>query len=154
MRLIREYARTDGLRRALLLVLEQATLPYATGSAPMPGGNTGAALLFGDGAGVSELDRVTVRPGADLASVPAVISARCRDARDTTLVVGASVADQVSELPGSDIRTALAERPHTGAWWELAGALADAETSRLVLADYDDESRSLCLADFSLNSPG
>ena len=154
MRLIREYARTDGLRRALLLVLEQATLPYATGAAPMPSGDTGVALLFGDGAAVPELDYVTVRPGTALASIPAAISARSADASDTTVVVGAALARQASELPGTDIRTGLAEQPHTGAWWELAGALADAKTSRLVLADYDDESHSLCLAGFSLNSPG
>ena len=155
MRLIREYARTDGLRRSLLLVLEQATLPHATGAAVMPAGNTGVAVLFGDGAAVSGLDQVTVRPGTPLSSLPAAISAVSPGhGADTTVVVGASLAQQASDLSGTDVRTAVADRPHTGAWWELAGALADAKTSRLVLADYDDESRSLCLATFSLDGPG
>ncbi|HEU5332540.1 MAG TPA: hypothetical protein VFU73_07250 [Actinocrinis sp.] len=154
MRLIREYARTDGLRRALLLVLEQATLPYATGGAPMPGGNSGVALLFGDGDGVSEFDRVSVRPGTALSALPTKINPLISNHNDTTLIVGASLTNQTSDLHGADVRIAAADQPHVGAWWELAGALADAKTSHLTLADYDDESRSLCLATFSVDGPG
>lgn len=161
MRLIREYARTDGLRRALLLVLDQATLPYDTGSAAMPAGNTGVALLFGDAPDASGLDRVTVRPGTELSAVPAAISALSPEPHaDTTFVIGASLANQPSVPPAADRRTAAADQPHTGAWWELAAALCDpssdpnAKTSRLVLADYDDESRSLCLATFSVSVDG
>lgn len=165
MRLIREYARTDGLRRALLLVLDQATLPYDTGVAPMPAGNTGVALLFGDAPDASGLDRVTVRPGTERSAVPAAISALSAEPHaGTTIIIGASLANQASDLPEADIRIAAADQPHTGAWWELAGALsdtrpdsdtdADAKTERLVLADYDDESRSLCLATFPVDEPG
>ncbi len=153
MRLIREYARTDGLRRALLLVLDQATLPYDTGAAALPAGNTGVALLFGDGSAVTELDQASVHPRTALTSTPDAITATSPDASDTTIVVGTSLASQAPDLRGTDIRAASSDQPHTGAWWELVDALADAKTSRLVLADLDDESRSLCLAAFSLNNP-
>src|SRR5260221_10540095 len=49
LRLIREYARSGGLRKALLLVVEQAALPYDPAvPVAVPAGHTGVALLFGD----------------------------------------------------------------------------------------------------------
>jgi hypothetical protein len=49
LRLIREYARADGLRRALLIVVEQAALPYDPGvPVAIPTGHTGVALVFGE----------------------------------------------------------------------------------------------------------
>lgn len=49
LRLIREYARTAGLRRSLLLLVEQCVLPYDPGvPVSVPSENAGVALLFGD----------------------------------------------------------------------------------------------------------
>ncbi|RKE23361.1 hypothetical protein [Streptomyces sp. TLI_171] len=49
LRLLEAYARSGGLRRALLLVVEQHWLPYDPGlPAPVPATSRGVALLFGD----------------------------------------------------------------------------------------------------------
>ncbi|MFE9423120.1 hypothetical protein ACFYNO_09160 [Kitasatospora sp. NPDC006697] len=49
LRLLEAYARSGGLRRALLLVLEQHWLPYDPGRpAPVPATSRGVALLYGD----------------------------------------------------------------------------------------------------------
>ena len=55
LRLVREYARTGGARRALLIVVEQAWLAYDPGvPAALPSGHSGVALLFGDDDGIGE----------------------------------------------------------------------------------------------------
>ena len=49
LRLVQEYARTAGLRRALLLLVEQCALPYDPGvPVTVPSEDSGVALLFGD----------------------------------------------------------------------------------------------------------
>ena len=49
LRLIREYARTAGLRRSLLLQVEQSMLPYDPGvPVTVPSVSSGLAVLFGD----------------------------------------------------------------------------------------------------------
>ena len=83
LRLIREYARTGGLRRALLLVVEQAWLAYDPGvPAAIPSGHSGVALLFGDGAGEG-IGEIVGEPG---------------DSRTATL--DASQMSGVTGLPG------------------------------------------------------
>ena len=161
LRLIREYARTGRLRRALLIVVEQAWLAYDPGvPAAMPSGHSGVALLFGDGdevgepgmpgpAAVSEplamLGPVRVRAGAAEASPGAEIE-ELGQAR--TLILGAVLKAEADELAGqADVVLASPGRPHTGVWWELAGTLeADQGERRIVLADADPDLGYLCTA--------
>ena len=48
LRIAREYASSAGIRRALLIVVEQADLPYGC-PVPLPAQHRGVAMLFGDG---------------------------------------------------------------------------------------------------------
>lgn len=173
LRLISEYASTDGLRRALLVVVEQAALPYDTGEAPMPAVNSGVALLLGDGlddAGDDDtqpaplaargrqvrLDSVHVLTGTP---APEVALADALDviAPDAAVIIGNGLAPYtgaLTERSQARIVTTRPERPTTGVWWECVGELQSAsETPRLVLADHDAESASLCLATFCTSGP-
>lgn len=47
LRIAVEYARTDGLSSCLLLVVEQASVPYDTGGSAVPTEHAGVALLLG-----------------------------------------------------------------------------------------------------------
>jgi hypothetical protein len=191
LRLIRDYAATGGLRRALLVVVEQSELPYDTAAlttaalAPaspsaIPATHSGVALLFGDlsdaavhsdlpaaadSADLAELSDRTARLGAvsvhPESSIPGLadeLAALCAESAGasgttkttgTTAILGTDLAARVSELAGVDqVQGVPAGRPYTGVWWELAGALseADAPGRRLVLADYDSELHYLCFA--------
>jgi hypothetical protein len=175
LRLMREYARTDGLRRALLLVVEQSLLPFDPAPPGAPTTNAGVALLLGDApasapapdafpppAPCAHLSAVCVLPdtppdalAGELAALPAPPAA------GTTAILGAALAPQAHTLPapGRDgvdrVRIAPAGQPTTGVWWELADEVRAAADGprRLLLADYDPDSRSLCLAALRLGDP-
>ena len=175
LRLIRDYAGTGGPRRALLLVVEQAELPYDLGvPVAVPTGHSGVALLFGDLTETSDtpgspgspgspdrarldsvIDSVSVYPGlegAALADQVGALFAGTAGSPDTggaTAILSAEFATRVPAPTGpSQVRIAAAGQPYTGVWWELAGALAEAGTcgSRILLADYAPESQYLCFA--------
>ena len=156
LRLLREYARTGGARRALLLVVEQSALPYDPGvPVTLPDRNSGVALLFGEpgpGERVAGLGAVTTRP---LSAGPTTADlGPLGDGPDpVTAILSATLAAQAPALGGvKQLTVAEAGRPGTGVWWELAGELtgelADpaAGPRRLCLADYDAELRCLSLA--------
>jgi hypothetical protein len=139
LRLAGEYLRTGGCRRALLLVVEQAGLPYQpVAPAPVPDRHAGVALLLeGTGPPVEVLrqhpnvapHQVGVRLSAELATLdPAA-----------TTVLGPELAG----FAGGSARVAPAGQPHTGVWWELAG-LGEA-AGPVVLADYDRALGHLCV---------
>lgn len=127
LQLLREYARTGGCERGLLIIVEQADLPYDPGvPVAVPSGHTAVALLCGAtpaGARITGIDT-----GSD---IPAVDTG-------TTLIASASLADAVPA--GGDVRVAGAGRPTTGIWWDLTGILASADHQpRIVLADHDTD---------------
>ena len=176
LRLIREYARGGGFRRALLLVVEQAWLAYDPGvPAAMPSGHTGVALLFGDAecakmaesvgapdlpvpAGqpgpsepVAMLGPVRVRAGAFEGSPCADIEelGEAQPVIQTqTVILGAVLKAEADALAGrADVVLASPGRPFTGVWWELAAALeAEPGDRRIVLADADFDLGFLCTA--------
>jgi 4-hydroxymandelate oxidase len=166
LRLVGEYARSGGVRRAVLLVLEQAALPYDPGVAVLvPTGHTGVALLFGppahdapDPAGphgaAARMLRVasaSVHTGcpqaqlADLAGAAVAVPGTCA-------ILGSGLAACGLRPPGTGARPHRAApdgQPYTGVWWELAGVFAAAEPpGRVVLLDADPASRALCVAAF------
>jgi len=167
LRVIREYARTGGLRRALLLVVEQASLPYDAGvPVAIPDGHTGVALLLGDVPGESQsskpqtsksqppsgavhLETVVTRAGLRDEELADEIDALCADSPRVTVILSAALAERAAVPAGVDrLRTASAGRPYTGIWWELSDELsaADGTPRRVVLGDYDPVQSCLCLA--------
>jgi hypothetical protein len=153
LRLIRDYVRTGGCRRALLVVAEQAALPYqrtgtASGAAPavVPASHAVVALLFDQGARPPQsvsghLERVRLhagvtRPQAGRLVADTAASTAADPPRMLTSVVGAGLAgaDLAAGLPGRVV-VAPPEQPGTGVWWELAAGLPG--PGPVLLADYD-----------------
>lgn len=140
LKLIGEHARAGNARRAVLLAVEQPTLPYDPGvPVRLPSGHSGVALVLDGADGPSgsalRLGSVTVDPGCP-GEPPAAQPG-------TTTVLGAGLA------PAGGY-----QRPYTGAWWQLAG-LTTAEpesqaaaTGRIVVADWEPATRTLCRAEF------
>ncbi|QKW22942.1 2-hydroxy-acid oxidase [Kitasatospora sp. NA04385] len=148
LRLVDAYARSGGLRRALLLVVEQDSLPYDPGvPVVVPAGSRGVALLFGDRlprertAAVSRVATRVLADGSPAAALAAELAgpgdAPARKAATGILGTTAAAAAAHPWPPG--LRFADAGQPATGVWWDLAGELAEPSTGprTVVLADYD-----------------
>lgn len=135
LRLIREYTRTGECRRALLIVVEQATLHYdPIAPVALPATHTGVALLC-DGSGPIAVDAVSVHSGTPTPTLP----------DGAALVLG----NGLSPPAGRPARVAPAGHPYTGPWWELAGVLTAGPTGPLVVADYDPVLRYACVCRLS-----
>lgn len=164
LRLIREYARTAGLRRSLLLVVEQAALPYqADRRATTPLGHTGVALLLGDTAHPAtsappiRLGPMFTRAGVRADAIEQEISALSPDPANTTVILGSALVGAANRLTAAGLgqmRVAQPGRALTGLWWELADELdtPGGPPRRLVLCDYDPLQRCICVA--ALGSSG
>ncbi|WP_328917647.1 MULTISPECIES: hypothetical protein [unclassified Streptomyces] len=163
LRLIRAYAEAGESRRALLLVVEQPSLPYDPGvPVAVPAGAYGVALLFGEpgpGERPVRLGPVTTHTRSDPAALATALGTLDGTPEPVTAVVGASLAEQATALPGVErVVTADAGRPGTGVWWELAGELTEepadpsAAPGRLVLAEHDAGPRQLSLAAFDIGA--
>ena len=144
LKLIGGYARTGDARRAVLLVLEQPTLPYDPGvPVTLPAAATGVALVLDANdahVGVAELTpcltSVSVEPGVAEPEPPSATSV----GSGTAVLLGAGFSPDE-------------RRPYTGAWWQLVGLLsrldvADRASGHVLLADFEPVSRSVCLAEF------
>lgn len=156
LRVAGEYAASLGLRRVLLIVAEQAGLPYAS-AATLPSGDWGVAMLCGDtpdpSARVAGLrqhpavgaDRVPELAGADLAELSA-------GRRDVRLVLSHTLAQAWAAPPADQVRVAEPGQPTTGIWWELVDELTGqaGRPGLVVAADYDPGLRYLCLAAIEL----
>jgi len=106
LRLAREYARSGDADRAVLIIAEQALLPYDTGASAVPTVHAAVALLTGDHP-VAPVTEISVRAE----QVPAA----------GMLIASPAAAKRVSTL--GDLVLAPEEQPYTGVWWELAGAI-------------------------------
>jgi hypothetical protein len=166
LRLVADYARTDDCERALLLVVEQSALPYDAGlPVAVPAGNTAVGLRCEN---VGTIEVGSVQQHADVG--PGRAAELLAEALGQA-VAGASQPDRViliadPSLAGmapagvGQVRTAPADQPYTGIWWELAAVLGfqahqtATATSRLtvpscervVVASYDRHLRYLCLS--------
>jgi hypothetical protein len=139
LRLIREYTRTGECRRALLIVVEQATLHYdPIAPVALPDAHTGVALLCDD-SGPIAVDAVGVHSGTPPSTLP----------DGATLVLGNGLPPPA----GRQARVAPAGHPYTGPWWELAGVLAAGPPGPLLVADYDPVLRYTCLCRLSPVEP-
>jgi hypothetical protein len=146
LRVIRAYRP----RRALLLVVEQATIPYDSPATP-PARHRGVAMLFGNGngngngggspvAGVHQHSGVA--PDAVAGLTIAGIAELSAGHDEVRVVLGDGLATAWPAHPGHTV--APAGQPATGAWWQLAEQLSGA-ADLVVVADYDPDLRYLCL---------
>ena len=162
LRIVREYAASAGIRRALLIVVEQAALPYDAGI-PLPAQHQGIALLFGaeaDGGGGDGRVRLGGLRGlrqhsgvaaAEVAELAATeLAALAADRGEIALVISETLAEHWSAAPGP-VRVASGDQPATAVWSALAEELTtEASGPRLVVAgDYDPALGCLSLASFA-----
>jgi 4-hydroxymandelate oxidase len=158
LRLVREYAGAGGGRGALLVVVEQAGVPYDAGpAAALPAAHTAVALRC-DETGPVRVGAVSQYAGVAADRVPALvaeeIAAAAAPGVAVTPIVDAALAaalpaPALAEALAAPVRVAAAGRPVTGVWWELAGAFsADPGPARLVLAAHDRHLGCLSLSTF------
>lgn len=82
LRIAREYASLATVRRALVIVVEQASLPYDC-PVPVPSGHQGVALLLGECAmPVATLTDLRQHPGVASAGVADLAAAELKDLAD------------------------------------------------------------------------
>jgi hypothetical protein len=152
LRIAREYAASAGCRRALLIVVEQAALPYPAPAA-LPSRHRGVAMLYAASA-AAPARVVGVRQHAGLAAdrvadlAVAELAGLSAGHRDVRLVLSDALAAVWSRRPAGRVRVTPPGQPSTGVWWELAGEFTDGADGAdlLVAADYDPGLRYLCLA--------
>ncbi len=180
LRIAMDYrADPTGSGRVLLLVLEQAVLPYPTAPgvpAARPARHRGVAFLFErepaerepaeieptgprqfEGAAPARLVGLRQRPGVAVADVAEQAAAdladlsadRCR----VRVLASPALAGSWPRPSGDVLEVGPADQPATGPWWQLLDVLATeqpaAEPDLLVVADYDPELGYLCLAAFT-----
>lgn len=150
LRVLGDYAGGGGAERALLLVMDQSTLPYPASPAEQMAPAEDVIVGF-----LLESQRpaggIAVRPhcDADPQDLAALIAAESsRHQAPVTLIAGRGL-DLERDLPlGVDeVIVAAAGRPCTGVWSAFADNLARwSVTGRQVLvADYDQDQRDLSL---------
>jgi hypothetical protein len=160
LRLIRDY----GHPRSVLLVLEQASLPYRpVHPADLPTGHTAVGLRL-DRPGAVAVSGVHQYPGVPPHRAGELLAEELAGLDPATLIVDPGLAEAlpVGAVPGP-IRVAAPGRPHTGVWWALVDAVsgdrahrrgaeapdlaqAVGEPGRLVVASHDRQLGYLCLS--------
>jgi 4-hydroxymandelate oxidase len=155
LRIARAYASSAGVRRALLIVVEQAGLPYDS-PATVPLRHRGVAMLYGDAA--MPLARVAalrqhpgVPPGDVAIRATASLAELSAGHDDAGLVISAALAAVWSPPAAQRVRVMPPGQPSTEVWWGLIDELTgDADHPDLLLvADYDPGLRYLCFAAFA-----
>jgi 4-hydroxymandelate oxidase len=144
LRIVNEYGRSGGVRRAVVVFAEQSALHYeptpTTPPVPLPDCHAAVALLCA----VSD-EPVVVRqhPNVAPAHTRALLTAALAGLTEVVLIVGAGLADAAAGL-ADEVVVAPAGQPFTGVWWELASRIDSGRT--VVLADHDPVLGYLSLA--------
>jgi hypothetical protein len=158
LRIAREYASSAGIRRALLIVVEQAALPYSS-PVPLPAQHRGVAMLYGhsDADSARPMARVTglrqhpgILPGAAAGQAADDLKELAAGHREVGLVLSAALAAVWTAPVAGRVRVMPPGQPSTGVWWGLIDEFAGAagRPDLLVAADYDPGLRYLCLTAF------
>jgi hypothetical protein len=156
LRIAREYASCAGIRRALLIVVEQAALPYDC-PVPVPLQHRGVAMLYGDRA--EPAVRVAgmrqhpgVPPGAVAGLAAADLAELAAGPGVTALVLSDALAAVWTAPAAGRVRVMPPGQPSTGVWWGLIDELASGagHPGLLVAGDYDPGLRYLCLTTFEM----
>ena len=166
LRVAREYASSGGIRRALLIVVEQAALPYAC-PVTVPSQHRGIAMVYGStgagGCGGSPPRGSTagarvacvrqhpdVPPGAAAGLAAATLAELAAGHPEVGLVLGDALAAEWTAPAAARVRVMPPGQPSTAVWWGLIDELTgDAgHPDLLVAADYDPGLRYLSLTAF------
>jgi hypothetical protein len=154
LRIAREYACTAGVRRALLIAVEQAVIPYQC-QARLPSEHRAVAMLFTDSgpsrARVTDVCQHPDVPPEQVAGLAAAEAVRLSTGdHKVTLVLSDSLAEVWSVPPRGRVRVMPASQPFTGVWWGVIDELNASTGDRILLiaADYDPGLRYLCLTVF------
>ncbi|MFI5837371.1 2-hydroxy-acid oxidase [Micromonospora sp. NPDC051300] len=149
-------AGASAYRRTLLLVVEQAVLPYDPGVAA-PERHRAVALLLGDGQADGGARVTAVRQHADVGpdDVAAMAAKELRalgaGTPDVAVVLGAGLAAVGSALGASPVTVVPPGQPSTGVWWALPDLLGDdpRQPRAVLVADYEPDLRYLCLVNLA-----
>ncbi len=142
----------SGFERALILILEQATLGYpAVEPVTLPELGSAVALVL-EPAGAVPLVSVDQRMAVAPERVGAVLAGMA-DAvpPDSVVVLGSGLAGHVEQaqlgVPAARVRVAPPGRLCTSVWWELADLWEDHPSDRpgVLLADYDPVLGTVCV---------
>jgi len=159
LRVAREYASSAGVGRVLLIVVEQAALPYRSPEPP-PAQHRGVAMLYDDRASPrARVADVRQHPGVPPTSVAGVAAADLAELAAGRHEVGLVLSDALAAVwtapAAGRVRVMPPGQPSTGVWWGLLDEL-DSEAGRrpdlLVAADYDPGLRYLCLTAFDVST--
>ena len=156
LRVAREYASSAGIRRALLIVVEQAALPYDC-PAEVPSRHQAVAMLYDDRAGPAPRvagvrQHPDVPPGAVADLAAADLAELAAGHREVGCVLSDALAAAWTAPAAGRVRAMPPGLPSTGVWWGLLDELAgDAGRPGLLVAgDYDPGLRYLCLTAFEM----
>jgi hypothetical protein len=159
LRIAREYASSAGITRALLIVVEQAALPYDC-PVTVPSQHRGVAMLYGDGHyGDGAMPQARVaglrqHPGVPPGAVAGLAAADLKELAAGHHAVGLVLSDALGAAwtapAAGRVRVMPPGQPSTGVWWGLIDEFtSDAgHPDLLVAADYDPHLRYLCLTAF------
>jgi 4-hydroxymandelate oxidase len=166
LRIAGEYASSAGVGRALLIVVEQAALPYPCPVA-VPSQHRGVAMLYGStrGGGGESSARVSTPAAARVAcvrqhpDVPPAAAAGLAAAGlaelaagrpGVGLVLGGALAAVWTAPAATRVRVMPPGQPSTAVWWGLIDELTRGagHPDLLVAADYDPVLRYLSLTAF------
>jgi len=139
LRIASEYLASPDCRRALLLVVEQAGLPYPV-PVPAPAEHRGVALLLESSPDGPQLTKLHQAGGVSADQVSATLTELIPDQPKARLLLSESLAVHWPEQAVSVPRG----QPNTGLWWQLRDELA--EHADLLLADYEPQLGYLSLA--------
>ncbi len=160
LRIAGEYASSAGIRRALLIVVEQAALPYDCPVA-LPAQHRGVAMLYGDGAEPgARVAGVRQHPGVPPGRVAGLAAAGLAELAAGHHEVGLVLSDALAAVwtapAAGRVRVMPPGQPSTGVWWGLIDELGGGpgHPDLLVAADYDPGLRYLCLTAFAVLARG
>jgi 4-hydroxymandelate oxidase len=142
LRVIGDHVAAGGCARALLVVAEQAALPYPLATpAPLPDRHAVAALLFEATADAAPA-RVRQHAGVPVDAVSTVLAAEIAELAggraDVTLVVGQDVPLEAATIAAvRAVRRAPAGLPFTGLWSRWCEPDLASGTAAVILADHD-----------------
>lgn len=152
LRIVRDYGSSAGIRLALLIVVEQAALPYDC-PATVPSRHQGVAMLYGDCATpLARVADVRQHPGVPPADVVGLAAADLAELAIGHHAVGLVLSDVLATIwtapAAGHVRVMPPGQPFTGVWWGLIDELGADQPDLLVAADYDPCLRYLCLTAF------
>lgn len=137
LRIASEYLAGPDCQRALLLVVEQAGLPYPV-PVPVPAEHRGVALLLESGADGPQLRLLHQAGGVCIDQVSATLTGLLAEQPEARLLLSESL---VAHRPEQAVPKG---QPMTGLWWQLPDELA--KGTDLLLADHEPQLGYLSLA--------